>query len=205
VHPTPTVGTNSSTRHRSAQPIIIELKPPKFLKSAYRKSWDFRPQVGPYLVVGSRMVAVRHAIRLGKGDVHELRATRCACKIGRGRAIEAQGIGMECGMGGEAKTLKQIEAAESVVADAMELLDTYSPRRSREVSARFVYAAMTVTRKRLREVKSELFHAHLRAATSPENTTIVSREAFEDVRLFRAIGPARLSDLLKERLTGDPT
>ena len=112
---------------------------------------------------------------------------------------------MECGMSGEAKTLKQIEAAQSVVTDAMELLDTYSPRKDRKVATRFVCAAMTVTRKRLREVQSELYHAYLRAATSPENTTIVSKEAFEDVRLFRAIGPTRLSDLLKERLTGDPT
>jgi hypothetical protein len=106
---------------------------------------------------------------------------------------------MEYGMSGEAKTQKQIETAQSVVTDAMELLDTYSPRQDREVEARFVYAAMTVTRRRLREVQSELFHAGLRAATSPENTTIVSKEAFEDVRLFRAIGPTRLSDLLEKR------
>lgn len=124
---------------------------------------------------------------------------RCACKIGHVRAIDAQVIGMEYGMSGEAKTQKQIETAQSVVTDAMELLDTYSPRQDREVEARFVYAAMTVTRRRLREVQSELFHAGLRAATSPENTTIVSKEAFEDVRLFRAIGPTRLSDLLEKR------
>jgi hypothetical protein len=102
-------------------------------------------------------------------------------------------------MSGEAKTLTQIEAAQSVVNDAMELLDTYSPRQDRRVEARFVYAAMTVTRRRLREVQSELSDAYLRAAMAPENTTIVSKEAFEDVRLFRAIGPTRLSNLLKDR------
>jgi hypothetical protein len=102
-------------------------------------------------------------------------------------------------MSGEAKTLTQIEAAQSVVKDAMELLDTYSPRQDRRVEDRFVYAAMTVTRRRLREVESELFQAYLRAAVAPENTTIVSKEAFEDVKLFRAIGPTRLSNLLKDR------
>ena len=59
-------------------------------------------------------------------------------------------------MSGEAKTLKQIEAAESVVTDAMELLDTYSPRQDSRVETRLVYAAMTITRMRLREVQSEL-------------------------------------------------
>jgi hypothetical protein len=106
---------------------------------------------------------------------------------------------MEYGMSGEAKTLTQIEAAQSVVNDALELLDTYYPRQDRKVEARFVYAAMTVTRRRLREVESELSQAYLRAAMAPENTTIVSKEAFEDVRLFRAIGPTRLSNLLKDR------
>jgi hypothetical protein len=106
---------------------------------------------------------------------------------------------MEYGMSGEAKTLTQIEAAQSVVNDALELLDTFYPRQDRKVEARFVYAAMTVTRRRLREVESELSQAYLRAVTAPENTTIVSKEAFEDVRLFRAIGPTRLSNLLKDR------
>jgi hypothetical protein len=99
----------------------------------------------------------------------------------------------------ETKTLKQIEAARSVVRDTIELLDTYLPRENREDGARFVYAAMTITRRRLEEVDSELYHAHHRATESPENTTIVSKEAFEDVRAFRAIGPARLSSLLKNR------
>lgn len=103
-------------------------------------------------------------------------------------------------MSSEAKTLTQIKAAKSVVADVMDLLDTYSPRHDRRVEERFVDAAMTVTRRRLREVESELSQAYLRASVAPEETTIVSKEALEDVRLFRAIGPARLSNLLKDRL-----
>jgi hypothetical protein len=106
---------------------------------------------------------------------------------------------MEYGMSGDAKTLTQIEAAQTVVNNALELLDTYYPRQDRRIEARFVYAAMTVTRRRLREVQSELSHAHFRAAMAPENTTIVSKEAFADVRLFRAIGPTQLSNLLKGR------
>jgi hypothetical protein len=102
-------------------------------------------------------------------------------------------------MGGEEKTLKQVEAARSVISDAMELLETFSPRQDRTAEARFVYAAMTFTRTRLEEVHSELSSALYRATMSPENSTIVSRELFEDVRLFRAIGPAQLSNLLKNR------
>jgi hypothetical protein len=102
-------------------------------------------------------------------------------------------------MSGEEKTLKQVEAARSIIQDAMELLETFSPRQSRETEARFVYAAMTFTRRRLQEVHSGLNDACYRATMSPENTTIVSKELFEDVRLFRAIGPAQLSNLLKNR------
>jgi hypothetical protein len=58
---------------------------------------------------------------------------------------------------------------------------------------------MTITRRRLREVDTELFHAYLRASVAPEKTTIVSKEAFEDIRLFRAIGPTQLSNLRKDR------
>lgn len=61
------------------------------------------------------------------------------------------------------------------------------------------YAAMTITRRRLEEVHSELTSALYRATISPKNTTIVSKELFEYVRLFRAIGPAQLSSLLKNR------
>jgi hypothetical protein len=39
-------------------------------------------------------------------------------------------------MSGEAKKLTQIEAAQSVVRDVMELLDTYSPREDRSAEAR---------------------------------------------------------------------
>ena len=102
-------------------------------------------------------------------------------------------------MGGEAKTLKQIEAARSVIRDAMDLLETFCPRQDRKAEARFVYAAMTVTRRRLEEVSSELRDAHYRAHMSPENTATVSKDLFESVRLFRAIGPARLSNLLANR------
>jgi hypothetical protein len=41
--------------------------------------------------------------------------------------------------------------------------------------------------------------ASYRAHVPPENTTIVAKELFEDVRQFRAIGPAQLSSLLKNR------
>lgn len=102
-------------------------------------------------------------------------------------------------MSDEAKTLKQIEAAQSVTRDALELLETFYPRRSRETEARFIYAAMTFARSRLQKVYSELNEALYRATISPEHTTIVSKELFEDVRLFRAIGPAQLSGLLKNR------
>jgi hypothetical protein len=103
-------------------------------------------------------------------------------------------------MSGEVKTLKQIEAARSVMHDVSELLKTFSPRwDDRETEARFVYAAMTYTRRRLEEVQSALTAARYQAEMSPENTTIVSKELFEDVRLFRAIGPAQLSSLLKNR------
>ena len=103
-------------------------------------------------------------------------------------------------MSGEVKTLKQLEAAQSVIEDALELLKTFSPRQDdRKTEARFVYAAMTFTRVRLEEVHSELRSALYRATMSPENTAIVSKELFEDVRLFRTIGPAQLSGLLKNR------
>jgi hypothetical protein len=102
-------------------------------------------------------------------------------------------------MSGEVKTLKQLEAAQSVIEDALELLKTFSPRQDRKTEDRFVYAAMTVTRVRLQEVDSELNSAHYRATMSPANTAIVSKELFEDVRLFRAIGPAQLASLLKNR------
>jgi hypothetical protein len=106
---------------------------------------------------------------------------------------------MEGPMSGETKTHKQVEAARSVIKDAMELLETFSPRQDRTAEARFVYAAMTFTRTRLEEVHSELGSALYRATMSPQNTTIVSKELFEDVRQFRAIGPAQLSSLLKNR------
>ena len=103
-------------------------------------------------------------------------------------------------MSGELKTLKQIEAAQSVIRDAMEILETFYPRQDRKAEARFVWAAMTVTRRRLNEVSSELSDAHYRAHLSPENNTIVSKALLEDVTLFRAMGPAQLSSLLKNRL-----
>lgn len=103
-------------------------------------------------------------------------------------------------MSGEAKTLKQIEAAQSVIRDAMELIATFSPHwDDRETEARFVYVAMTFTLRRLKDVHSELSAACYRATMSPENTTMVSKELFEVVRLFRAIGPTQLSGLLKSR------
>jgi hypothetical protein len=103
-------------------------------------------------------------------------------------------------MSGEAKTLKQVEAAQSVIRDAMDLLETFSPRHdNRETEARFVYAAMTYTRRKLEDVHSQLRDAYYRATMTAENTTIVSKDLFEDVRMFRAIGPAQLSSLLKNR------
>jgi hypothetical protein len=36
-----------SARSRSNQPIIIRRKAAKFLEVAVRKSWDFRPRIGP--------------------------------------------------------------------------------------------------------------------------------------------------------------
>jgi hypothetical protein len=89
-------------------------------------------------------------------------------------------------MSGEVKTLKQIEAARSVLHDAMELLESFSPRHdNRDTEARFVYAAMTYTRRRLEEVQSALTAARYQAEMSPENTT--------------AIGSTKLSSLLKNR------
>lgn len=102
-------------------------------------------------------------------------------------------------MGSEEKTLKQVEAARSVISDAMELLKTFSPRQDRTAEARFVYASMSFARTRLEEIHSELISALYRATMSPASTTIVSKELFENVRLFRAIGPAQLSSLLKNR------
>jgi hypothetical protein len=102
-------------------------------------------------------------------------------------------------VGGEAKTLKQIEAAQSIIRDALSLLETFSPRQSRETEERFIYAAMTSTRTKLNGVQAELSNARYRAALSPLNATTVSREVLEEVRVFRALGPARLADLLKNR------
>jgi hypothetical protein len=122
-----------------------------------------------------------------------------ACNIKPGSAIENKQMGAGL-MSGEAKTLKQVEAAQSVIEDVLALLETFSPRwADRETENRFVEAAMAITRRRLQEVHSELASAFHRARMSPENTTIVSKELFEDVRLFRAIGPAQLSSLLKNR------
>jgi hypothetical protein len=103
-------------------------------------------------------------------------------------------------MSGEAKTLKQVEAAQSVIRDALSLLETFSPRQNRETEARFVYAAMTLTRMRLEDVQAELSKARFRATVSPVSAAIVSKEVLEDVRMFRALGPPRLSSLLKSRL-----
>jgi hypothetical protein len=102
-------------------------------------------------------------------------------------------------MAGEEKTLKQIQAARSVVRDAMDLLETFSLRQDRNAESRFIYAAMTITRRRLEEVQSGLTDAQYRAHMSLENTAVVSKDLFEDVRLFRTIGPAQLSSLLKNR------
>jgi hypothetical protein len=103
-------------------------------------------------------------------------------------------------MSGETKTLKQIQAAEAVIRDVMALLETFHPRwDGRKTEARFICAAMMFTHKRLQEVRSELTAAYYRAAMSPDKTTIVSKEAFEDVRQFRTLGPAQLSNLLKNR------
>jgi hypothetical protein len=103
-------------------------------------------------------------------------------------------------LSGEARTLKQIDAARSVIHDALSLLETFSPRENRETEARFIYAAMASTRTRLEGVQAELSGARYGATISPVNTAIVSAEVLEDVRVFRALGTARLVNLLKSRL-----
>lgn len=102
-------------------------------------------------------------------------------------------------MSGEAKTLKQVEAAQLIIRDVMGLLETFRPQGSRDTEVRFIDAAMTLSHRRLKSVDAELSDARYRAIVSPENTTIVSKEAFEEVRMFRALGPARLANLLKSR------
>jgi hypothetical protein len=102
-------------------------------------------------------------------------------------------------MGGQAKTLKQIDAAKSVVDDVMDLLDTYGRPADRKIEGQFLNAVMTIARIRVREIQSELSQAHLRAFTSPEHVTVVDKTTFDHISWFRAVGPTHLSNLLAGR------
>jgi hypothetical protein len=102
-------------------------------------------------------------------------------------------------MGGQAKTLKQIDAAKSVVDDVMDLLDTYGRPTERKIEGLFLNAVTAIARIRVREIQTELSQAHLRAFTSPEHVTVVDKTVLDHLTWFRAIGPAHLSSLLAGR------
>jgi hypothetical protein len=51
----------------------------------------------------------------------------------------------------------------------------------------------------VREIQRELSQAHLRAFTSPEHVAVVDKTVFDDLSVFRAIGPTRLANLLAGR------
>ncbi|MDA9401505.1 hypothetical protein XH79_22625 [Bradyrhizobium sp. CCBAU 45389] len=102
-------------------------------------------------------------------------------------------------MGGEPKTLKQIEAAQSVLNDILEIIDNSSRgrRAHNDIEGRFRHAVNVIARSRLKEIDRILSDAWARAHQSSNEIAIVDRSAFDDIRWFRSIGPAKLSKLAR--------
>ena len=102
-------------------------------------------------------------------------------------------------MGGEPKTLKQIETAQSVLDDILEIIDNSSRgrRAHNDIEGRFRDAVNVLARSRLKEIGRILSDAWARAYESSNEVAIVDRSAFDDIRWFRSIGPAKLSRLAR--------
>jgi hypothetical protein len=102
-------------------------------------------------------------------------------------------------MGREPKTLKQIETAQSVLNDVLEIIA--SDRRGRrghdDIEGRFRDAVNVIARSRLKEISKILSDAWAHAYESSDQVALVDRSAFEDIRWFRSIGPAKLSKLAR--------
>jgi hypothetical protein len=101
--------------------------------------------------------------------------------------------------GREPKTLQQIETAQSVLNDVLEIIDC--DRRGRrehdDIEGRFRDAVNVIARHRLKEISKILSDAWARAFKSSDQVALVDRSAFEDIRWFRSIGPAKLSRLAR--------
>lgn len=104
-------------------------------------------------------------------------------------------------MNREPKTLKQIETAQSVLNDVLEIIDSYrrGHRERSDIEGRFRDAVNVIARHRLREISRVLSDAWAHAFQSSDQVALVERSAFEDIRWFRAIGPAKLSKLARRR------
>jgi hypothetical protein len=102
-------------------------------------------------------------------------------------------------MGGEPKTLKQIEAAQSVLNDILEIIDRggRGRRAHNDIEGRFRDAVNVIARSRLKEISRILSDAWSDAYQSSNQVAIVDRSAFDDIRWFRSIGPAKLSKLAR--------
>jgi len=104
-------------------------------------------------------------------------------------------------MGREPKTLKQIETAQAVLNDILEIIE--SDRRGRrghgDIEGRFRDAVNVIARSRLKEISKILSDAWAHAFKSSDQVALVDRSAFEDIRWFRSIGPAKLSELARRR------
>lgn len=102
-------------------------------------------------------------------------------------------------MGGEPKTLKQIEAAQSVLRDIFEIIDRSGRGRRAhdDIEGRFRDAVNVIARDRLYEIKRTLSDAWNHAVQLSDQVAIVDRSAFDDIRWFRSIGPAKLSKLAR--------
>jgi hypothetical protein len=102
-------------------------------------------------------------------------------------------------LGGEPKTLKQIEAAQSVLNDILEIIDRSGRgrRAHNDIEDRFRDAVNVIARSRLKEISRILSDAWNDAYQSSNQVAIVDRSAFDDIRWFRSIGPAKLSKLAR--------